>query len=1623
MAAIDFPNNPQIDDIHIHEELAWSWDGVSWKRLFEDHNFSSKIGIGTTAPQEEIHIRSVTPVIRIEDIDGGYMQIVGSDGSIRFDADNTNSIADTNVRFIIDGSEKFRIDSDGKVGIGTNSPDQDVFGDAEKVLHMKSSNVATLRLESTHSAGSDFEIAAGNSQRNVYMWNKSNGGILFATNNSEVMRINASGNVDIGNSSSNVELKVNDHKVYHEGNLEVDTAIVFSTAMQDTPEQKWVSFTIPHIGGSGTSNYYYFDVYGYSDIGTMDSQLHYRLYIHVRADGTNENAINIKPLLIMDDPLGGDASEERFNFYYTQTSVTDSKVWIHLPEDYSALDILSSKLESGGLSPAISSMFAETSTQPSGLISVPVIESLRTEGGDNPRTYIKGSVGIGTAAPSRVLHVMDGTNDGSGGVKVSSYLPVIELQDMSANAGSSKIQQDQLAMKIGPTTSDTYLVLNTEDTERMRIDKDGNVTITGGMLDIAGEINFTGTRSAFIQGLSQPRIYRSGSEAGTYPFNNWGHLVLQARSDSANRDIVLATGTNGANLTVFDQYGNVDIKTGRLKVRSSNIMFNNEETISGAPSSDGALFRYDNNFFGTAQDALVIEKTDTNGNDPDGGIAFTNRGADGVVESSMVIKGNGKVGIGTIEPLAPIHASVPSTSAGGTYVGLFENLSSQDSSQHGVKIIVEPTPNTGVGNYPLVISNDGGVTNDCFLITNDGKVGIGTTPSAKLHIEGDKDATNLIIGAPLHTVSGGGLADYSEILFDNNYVTGSSGTAYIRHYANSHQNSEGALYFGITSSTGTTSSALAIRGTGETYSYNDIRISKSFPKLILDSPSTSTTGDDWTTEGAMIVLGESADDGAGTGTAALYLTYNGNGNSYIGTGGVNTSTGVPNQGYIHFPYNLDRINLVADRVGVGTTTPQEQLHVAGNAYITGNADIQGSIDIGSEVVLSESTDRADLLQISSTTSQWGGLQIRNSSDEGRWSFMTDGENAGIYNDEDNQWHIHMTESAGTRLYYNAVNRLETTSSGVNIAGSLTTTGTQYFNFVAGTLMRVGNNPGSNVTLMRVNANSIANDKSDYGFSVVYRGYGGGNNNSYSIYSDNQTSATQIEAFKITQDGKLYQGGTNEIWHAGNLDASSLGKWDDASGNTGIYRNSNVGIGDFSSTSLTENLEIRSTSGENFIKIKSTSESSDRCGIIIERRCLDTNNNWIDRDYELFVRDNGDLRLRQDSTTIYYFDDSELEHVFEDKVKVNSSITATGDITAPNITALENKVDLIIPTTVTASARNLTASDGTYTVYGQSDGYYIGNNYAIFYYAGAYAISFSSAISEYNVPIKITMLSGGGGGAGGYQGQANQGSVNYATNGIENGAELWGPTYGVVVDHDLILNGTSFVDVFNPSGTAGYRNSGGNDTNYVRYPNYYNHPYSAEFLRKGIYGWPSAEIQGITPTNWIWAAEPPYNVNTRVYRLKQLPTVITGQEMKTDGTEYVVYVGEGGDGGNGAGGGNDWDHYGGSGGAGGAGGTRGAGSNGGNGGSNGAAAGGYGGISGGKSGATFHIDSNYTNTSEINISNTQLNKSFEGFGQVGANGASGAAASIHASGAKDTGGGGGGGGGSNGIVLIEWGSGV
>lgn len=233
-----------------------------------------------------------------------------------------------------------------------------------------------------------------------------------------------------------------------------------------------------------------------------------------------------------------------------------------------------------------------------------------------------------------------------------------------------------------------------------------------------------------------------------------------------------------------------------------------------------------------------------------------------------------------------------------------------------------------------------------------------------------------------------------------------------------------------------------------------------------------------------------------------------------------------------------------------------------SSFLRSDAD-NSSVRIGNRVTLSESSDRANLLEITSTTSGWGGLQIRNSSNEGRWSFMTDGNSAGIYDDENNDWHIYMTENAGVSLRYNTAERLSTTSAGVSITGTLSGDGsgltsvdadkldnlnsTQFlrsdtsdtfngeltFNGEGvGSGTRFYNSSGNDAGGIRLNNSSGNNGElefwtsDDYSEPFVFRAYDVGTTG----------TGTNQEWFRIDQNKASYKGDT--IWHAGNDGANS-----------------------------------------------------------------------------------------------------------------------------------------------------------------------------------------------------------------------------------------------------------------------------------------------------------------------------------------------------------------------------------------------------------------------------------------------------------------------------------------------------
>ncbi|NER28625.1 MAG: hypothetical protein F6J89_13580 [Symploca sp. SIO1C4] len=96
---------------------------------------------------------------------------------------------------------------------------------------------------------------------------------------------------------------------------------------------------------------------------------------------------------------------------------------------------------------------------------------------------------------------------------------------------------------------------------------------------------------------------------------------------------------------------------GALNFSTTGTLLFHNTNAAGAPEGDGFRIRYDNNFFGTNVDALVIEKTDGNQNTPDGGIIFANTGKDGIVQSSLVIRGNGNIGIGTEDPKVKLEVN------------------------------------------------------------------------------------------------------------------------------------------------------------------------------------------------------------------------------------------------------------------------------------------------------------------------------------------------------------------------------------------------------------------------------------------------------------------------------------------------------------------------------------------------------------------------------------------------------------------------------------------------------------------------------------------------------------------------------------------------------------------------------------------------------------------------------------------------------------------------------------------------------------------------------------------------------------------------------------------------------
>ena len=190
---------------------------------------SGNVGIGTTSPGDTLHIvtdssttNDTVDVARIEATSSGTpaagfgptIDFRGERGSASSDSmGRIGYVADTMTASRIDGafivetavdgtySEHLRVTSTGKVGIGTTSPD--------RKLHLNeaassTSNFIHLTTADTGTTGSNGFLVGIGSDGAAELWNYEAQRISFATSSTERMRIDSSGNVLVGTTSTSV---------------------------------------------------------------------------------------------------------------------------------------------------------------------------------------------------------------------------------------------------------------------------------------------------------------------------------------------------------------------------------------------------------------------------------------------------------------------------------------------------------------------------------------------------------------------------------------------------------------------------------------------------------------------------------------------------------------------------------------------------------------------------------------------------------------------------------------------------------------------------------------------------------------------------------------------------------------------------------------------------------------------------------------------------------------------------------------------------------------------------------------------------------------------------------------------------------------------------------------------------------------------------------------------------------------------------------------------------------------------------------------------------------------------------------------------------------------------------
>ena len=486
-------------------------------------DLNGNVGIGTASPNSALHIEGGT----------------NSTSQIRLkNYNNTDDISDfyitaiynANQLQIRDGSGTSLMTVDGatgNVGIGTTSPSAKLTLPASESIHFDDTSGVTKAEINSGAAGTlqlqgDFDLR-------------------FKTTN-EAMRIDSNGKVGIGTTSPVSPL----HVFGQTNNL--GGLMVAAAGTNIDSLRFWIdSSSTAHINRGGNQAISITNTRNVG-IGTTDPDC--------KLDISTNNTTGLR--LINHDSSGANASNDppailfQANGWDTNAGSRAYSARIRVNSNYSGA------AGRGNTHPVMNFDLETNEDNPDDNLSTKMMINA------------DGNVGIGTTSPGYKLHIVDSTNDGSGGIKVENYKPVIELSDSTTNATATTLTQD----------NSTFTIAN-NSVDSLTIDSAGNVGIGAtspqALLHVPQGASTIGgndlTKASILVGGLTEGIGIDNNEITKKGTSDTGSLVIG--NANANGEILLRTNlqnrlvisNSGASLTGgLTTSGNVSINANIDKV-------------------------------------------------------------------------------------------------------------------------------------------------------------------------------------------------------------------------------------------------------------------------------------------------------------------------------------------------------------------------------------------------------------------------------------------------------------------------------------------------------------------------------------------------------------------------------------------------------------------------------------------------------------------------------------------------------------------------------------------------------------------------------------------------------------------------------------------------------------------------------------------------------------------------------------------------------------------------------------------------------------------------------------------------------------------------------------------------